>query len=137
MAENKTKKTDQPVENFLNSISDEQKRQDSYKVLEIMKEITGESPKMWGESIIGFGDYHYKYATGREGDWMIIGFSPRKQNLTLYLTYGFEENTDLISRLGKHKLGKACLYIKRIDDVDVNILKQLIERSYKSMKKSS
>jgi len=129
MAEIKTKKTDQPVDDFLDSIDDETKKKDCYAILDLMKQITGEEPKMWGESIVGFGDLHYKYASGREGDWLLVGFSPRKQNLSIYLTCDFQEDPDLMSRLGKFKTGKACLYIKTLEDVNVEALKELIEKS--------
>ena len=129
MAEIKTKKTDQPVDDFLDSIDDETKKKDCYAILDLMKQITGEEPKMWGESIVGFGDLHYKYASGRESDWMVVGFSPRKQNLSIYLTCDFQEDPDLMSRLGKFKTGKACLYIKTLEDVNVEALKELIEKS--------
>jgi hypothetical protein len=131
MAELKTKKTDQSVEAFLNSVSDDKKRQDSFAILEMMKEASGEQPTMWGESIVGFGSYHYKYASGREGDWFLTGFSPRKQNLTLYLMSGFEMFGDLLSKLGKHKTGVGCLYINKLEDVDQAVLKELIAQSVK------
>ena len=114
---------------FLNSIENEQRKKDSFLVLYLMKEISGKEPKMWGESIIGFDTYHYVYASGREGDWMKIGFSPRKQALTLYLTYGFEKKSELLEQLGKHKTGKACLYIKKLEDVDMAVLRELIQQS--------
>lgn len=129
MAELKTKPTDNDVTAFLNRIEDQQKREDAFAILEMMREATGAEPKMWGESIIGFGDYHYRYASGREGDWFQVGFSPRKQSLTLYLTYGYEEKTDLLGALGKYKTGKACLYVKRLSDVNQDTLKQLIRSS--------
>lgn len=129
MAELKTKPTDQSVEAFLASIDDAQKQADSRTITALMQEITGAPPKMWGANIVGFGDNHYRYATGREGDWFIVGFSPRKQNLTLYLTYGFEQHTDLLERLGKHSVGKACLYLKRLSGVDQTALRELIERA--------
>jgi hypothetical protein len=131
MAELKTKKTDQSVEAFLNSVSDDKKRQDSFAILEMMKEASGEQPTMWGESIVGFGSYHYKYASGREGDWFLTGFSPRKQNLTLYLMPGLEMFGDLLSKLGKHKTGVGCLYINKLEDVDQAVLKELIAQSVK------
>jgi hypothetical protein len=114
----KTKVNDASVTDFLNSVTDEQKRKDSLEILKIMKQITKEEPKMWGASIVGFGSYHYKGASGREGDWMLTGFSPRKQNLTLYLMHGFDEQKDLLKKLGKHKTSMGCLYIKKLDDVD-------------------
>ncbi len=129
MAELKTQPTDQDVEQFLNGIADEQKRQDSFTILALMQEVTGVAPKMWGSSIVGFGDQHYKYASGREGDWFLTGFSPRKQNLTLYITGGFEQRAELLQALGKHSTGKGCLYIKRLADVDLAALKELLRQS--------
>jgi hypothetical protein len=129
MAELKTKQNDQSVEAFLNSIPDERKRQDSFTILEVMKEATGEQPKMWGDSIIGFGNIHYRYASGREGDWFLSGFSPRKQNLTLYIISGFEEYDQMMQKLGKHKTGKSCLYINRLADIDLPTLKELVRQS--------
>jgi hypothetical protein len=128
----KTQEKETNVENFLQSIEDEVKRKDSQAIVEIMRQMTQEEPEMWGGSIIGFGQYHYIYASGHEGDAPKVGFSPRKQNLTLYLTYGFEENRDLMEKLGKYKTGKACLYVKRLSDVDVDILRELIKRSYET-----
>ncbi|MFC1499775.1 DUF1801 domain-containing protein, partial [Candidatus Zixiibacteriota bacterium] len=104
-------------------------REDSFTILEMMKDLTGEEPSMWGENIIGFGSYDYTYASGREGTWFVTGFSPRKQSLTLYLMYGFEKFDDLLAKLGKHKIGKACLYINKLDDVDQKVLKQLLQNS--------
>lgn len=129
MAELKTKVNDASVEAFLNTIEDAKKRQDSFTVLELMKEVTGAEPKMWGSSIIGFGDTQYKYATGREGDWFLTGFSPRKQNLTLYITGGFDEHAELMQTLGKHKIGKGCLYINKLSDIDQAKLRELVKRS--------
>lgn len=118
MAEPKTKRTDASVEEFLNGIENEKKRTDSFAILELMKEVTGEEPQMWGTSIVGFGSYHYKYASGREGDWMLVGFSPRKQSLTLYIMPGFENYDELLGNLSKHKTSKSCLYINKLADVD-------------------
>lgn len=101
-----------------------------------MKQVTGEEPEMWGDSIVGFGSYHYKYESGREGDWFVTGFSPRKQNLTLYIMSGFDEYDNLISRLGKYKTGKSCLYIKKIDDVDQDVLQELVKKSVEHMEES-
>lgn len=129
MAELKTQKNDGDVEAFLNSVAHEKRRTDSFKVLELMKEVTGEAPKMWGSSIIGFGRYHYKYASGREGDWFLTGFSPRKQSLTLYITAGFDEYDELMTKLGKYKTGKSCLYINKLEDVDQAVLKELVQKS--------
>lgn len=134
MADNKTTPNEQNVEQFLNAIEDERKRKDSFAILELMKQITGLEPKMWGSSIVGFGSYHYKYESGREGDAILAGFSPRKQNLTLYHMGGFEQLGDLLSKLGKHTTGKGCLYIKRLDDIDLPTLKALIEESFKHAK---
>ncbi len=134
MVELKTQKNDASVENFLSTISDETQRADSYKLLEIFAKQTGEEPRMWGSAIVGFGQYHYKYESGREADWMLAGFSPRKAALTLYLSTGFEMDQDLLSKLGKHKLGKGCLYIKRLSDIDEDTLKLLITASYQEMK---
>jgi hypothetical protein len=127
MAEMKTTPTNASVEAFLESIPDEGRRSDSRAILELMRDVTGSEPKIWGENIVGFGDHHYKYASGREGDWFKVGFSPRKQNLTLYLTYGYEQHTELMQNLGKYKMGKACLYIKKLADVDLPTLRRLIE----------
>jgi hypothetical protein len=129
MAELKTKQTDQSVEEFLNGIPDDKKRKDSYTILELMKNAAGKEPKMWGDSIIGFGSYHYRYASGREGDWFLTGFSPRKQNLTLYIMAGFTQYEALLQKLGKFSTGKACLYIKKIEDIDMPTLEELVRQS--------
>ena len=134
MAELKTKLNDGGVDDFLNSVQDESKRTDSYRVLELMKEITGCEPKMWGGSIVGFGIYHYVYASGREGDWPLAGFSPRKQNLTLYIMAGFSKYEEILAKLGKHKTGKSCLYVKRLSEIDEKTLKELITESVKWMR---
>lgn len=129
MAELKTKETDASVEAFLNGVPDEKKRQDSFTILELMKEVTGEEAKMWGTSIVGFGHYRYKYASGREGEWFVVGFSPRKQSLTLYIMSGFAAYDDLLGQLGKFTTGKACLYIKKLEDVHMDALRKLIKQS--------
>jgi hypothetical protein len=129
MAENKTQKTKNSVTDFLNGISDEKKRQDCFTVLALMSEITGLEPKMWGTSIVGFGDVHYKYASGREGDWFKVGFSPRKQNLTLYIMDGFPKYGELLARLGRHKTGVSCLYVNRLADINLDVLREMISRS--------
>jgi len=134
MAELKTKLNKASVEKFLNSVKDEQKRLDSFEILEMMKKITKEEPKMWGPSIVGFGKYHYKYASGHEGDNCIAGFSPRKNALTIYILPGFEKYDSLMKKLGNYKTGKSCLYIKKLDDVDTKVLTELISDSYKYMK---
>jgi hypothetical protein len=129
MAEIKTKQNEASVTAFLDGLADENRRLDSYVVLNLMKKITGLEPKMWGDAIIGFGSQHYKYASGREGDMPLAAFSPRKQSLTLYIMTGLAEYQDLLSRLGKHKVSKACLYINRLTDVDMVILEELIALS--------
>jgi len=129
MAELKTKQTDQSVEDFLDCIPDDKKREASYTILKLMKNATGKEPKMWGDSIIGFGSYHYCYESGREGDWFLTGFSPRKQNLTLYIMAGFTQYDALLQKLGKFSTGKACLYIKKIEDIDMLTLEELVRQS--------
>ena len=136
MAENKTTPTDQKVEHFLTAVADEQRRQDSFTLLELMKQVTGLDPRMWGSSIVGFGSYHYKYESGREGDTILAGFSPRKQNLTIYNMGGLDQHDDLFKQLGKHSTGGGCLYIKRLDDVDLPTLKRLIEESVEHVKQT-
>ncbi len=131
MAELKTKLNNRSVERFLNGISDEQKRQDCFTLLALMKQITRAEPKMWGSSIVGFGTYHYTYASGREGDWFLTGFSPRKQSLTLYIMAGFREFDEVLKKLGKHSTGKSCLYVKRLEDIHLPTLKKLVQQSVK------
>lgn len=135
MAELKTKVNDGDVDVFLDSIEDQRKRGDCFRLSKIFYEVTGELPKMWGDSIVGFGTYHYKYASGREGDWFLAGFSPRKQNLTLYVMAGFGRSKDLMGTLGKYKTGKSCLYINSLDDIDVEVLKELIRSSVAFLRK--
>ena len=128
----KTKVTDASVEKFLNSVEDEGQRADAFRVLEMMKRLTGEDPKMWGASIVGFGEHVYRSpATGREVDWMKIGFSPRKANLTLYILNQTTEQAKLLEKLGKHKTGKGCLYIKRLSDVDEKVLEKVVAMACK------
>jgi hypothetical protein len=134
MAELKTKRNDASVTDFLNGIKDEEKRADSFEILKLMQQATRQEPKMWGSSIIGFGNTHYIYESGREGDWFIIGFSPRKQNLTLYVMGSFNPHVDLLAKLGRHKTGVGCLYINKLQDVDVKVLKELIKQSVKAAK---
>ena len=133
-AELKTKLNDASVTKFLDSVADEQKRNESFEILKLMKQVTKEEPKMWGASIVGFGSYHYKGAGGRKGDWMLTGFSPRKQALTVYLMGGFETHADLLKKLGKFTTSVGCLYIKKLDDVDRKVLKELVTASVKRMK---
>ena len=134
MAELKTKVSDRSVTDFLDAVEDDQRRQDCYTILGMMKEATGSEGKMWGDSIVGFGDYHYVYATGRGGDWFLAGFSPRKQNLTLYIMSGFEQYGTLLQSLGKYKTGKSCLYINKLKDVDQSVLQKLIDESVRHMR---
>ncbi|MFC2030075.1 DUF1801 domain-containing protein [Chloroflexota bacterium] len=129
MATLKTQKTDASVEDFLDGVSNEKKRADSFAILALMREVTGEEPAMWGPSIVGFGSYRYKYASGHEGEWPLVGFSPRKQNLTLYIMSGFDEYEALLENLGKYKTGKACLYINKLEDVDLLTLRDLVKQS--------
>jgi len=136
MPELKTKERKASVEKFLNGVKEKQKREDSFKILKLMKQITKTEPKMWGPSIIGFGKYHYKYASGREGDWFLTGFSPRKQSLTLYLMSDLNKYKDLFSKLGKHKTSKGCIYFNKLEDVDMKVLKELITSSVKKHKKT-
>lgn len=134
MSELKTVVNDDSVEDFINAVTDETKRVDSFALLKIFSAITKEKPKMWGTSIIGFGQYHYKSERStQERDWMLTGFSPRKQNLTLYVMPGLDNYTELLNMLGKHKTSKSCLYINKLSDVNLDVLKQIIERSYQDM----
>lgn len=133
MAENKTKKTTQNVVEFLDAVQPEQRKQDCLTVMKMMETLTGQKPKMWGSSIVGFGDYHYKYESGREGNFFRIGFSPRKQNLTLYIITGFDRYEEIMSRLGKYKIGKSCLYVNKLSDIDMDVLKELSQASLEYM----
>lgn len=130
MPENKTTKNNKSVIEFLENVESERKRNDSYQILQLMKDITKEEPTMWGDSIIGFGDSKYSTKDGMEHDFFDIGFSPRKANIAMYLLYGYEQYDDIMSRLGKHKTGKSCLYINKIADVDIEVLKELIQLAY-------
>jgi hypothetical protein len=133
MAELKTKKTGASVDDFLNELPNEQTRKDCFEIVRIMKQVTQAEPKMWGPSIIGFGSTLLKYPNGREMDWMMIGFSPRKQNLTFYLTSNFTANTELLEKLGKYKTGGGCLYIKKLEDVNSDVLTELIQDTVKAV----
>ena len=133
MAELKTQPTKASVSEFVQSLPDASRRKDCKTLIRMMKKVTRAQPKMWGPSIVGFGDYRYKYESGREGDWFRAGFSPRKNALTLYVMSGVPKHAELMSKLGKHKTGKGCLYIKQLADVDMRVLEQLIERSVKSL----
>ncbi len=130
MPENKTRPNDASVISFLDKVEDEIQKQDSYTLIDIMKEISGEEPVMWGPSIIGFGSYHYKYDSGREGDMLLTGFSPRKRNLAVYIMAGFTKYEELMKELGKYTTGKSCLYIKRLSDINLDVLTKLINASY-------
>ena len=132
MAENKTKKTVASVKEFIASQENEQRRKDSLTLIAMMKSITGKAPKMWGTTLIGFGDHHYKYESGREGDIFQVGFSPRKTSLVLY-SLNLAKQQSLLDKLGKYKTGKGCLYINKLDDVDQKTLKALIEKSFKDL----
>lgn len=134
MYELKTKVNDSNVMDFLNSITDEKRKEDCFKVLDLMTKESKNEAKMWGTSIVGFGSYHYKYKSGQEGDWFIVGFSPRKQALTLYIVPYLEEQEELVKKLGKVKTGKSCIYVKNIEDIDLKVLSELIKISMKSVK---
>lgn len=129
MAELKTRPNDLEVAAFLNDIPNEQQRQDAFTILDLMRNATGAEPKMWSSSIIGFGTSHYSYASGRSGDWFQAGFAPRKQNMTLYIVGGLDQHKERLQRLGKHSLGKGCLYIKRLADVDLATLQEIVAES--------
>lgn len=135
MAELKTKQNDKSVTAFLEGIKDERQREDAFTLLALMKRATGEKPVMWGSSIIGFGSYHYKYASGREGDWMATGFSPRKQNLTVYIIPGFDRYESLMQKVGTYTTGSSCLYLKKLEDVDLAVLEKLVKESVRDIKK--
>jgi hypothetical protein len=129
---NKTTATDGDVDAFLGTIDDEQRQRDARLLVDLMREVTGEAPVLWGTSIIGFGSRHYRYASGREGDTAAVGFSPRKAQSVLYLTGGLEEYEDLLAQLGQHKTGKGCLYLKRVDQADPRALREIVDRSYRA-----
>ena len=132
-----TTRNDGDVDLFLGSIGNERRREDCRSVVEMMREITGEEPAMWGPSIVGFGSYHYRYKSGHEGDFFHVGVSPRKQSLSLYIMPGFDEYSGLLERLGKHKTGKACLYINKLDDVDTDVLRELIRKAVTYMRETT
>ena len=136
MSENKTKPNRQSVASFIGSLEPLDRRRDCRTVLRLMQEATRVKPKMWGTSVVGFGAYHYKYDSGRQGEWFVTGFSPRKQDLTLYLMAGVERYPDLLKKLGKHKIGRSCLYLKRLDDVNLGVLKTLIGESVRYVRKT-
>tara|TARA_R110000751_G_scaffold77876_2_gene156970 strand:- start:303 stop:725 length:423 start_codon:yes stop_codon:yes gene_type:complete len=129
MAANKTQPTSNSVIDYLNTVDNNKRREDAFVLLDLFDNIMSEKAVLWGESLIGYGEYHYKYESGREGDFFLTGFSPRKQNLSIYIMPGFKKYTHLLTKLGKHKAGAACLYINKIEDIDITILKQLIKES--------
>ncbi len=129
MAENKTKPTEIDPTDFIGSVEHDTRREDAETLLELMSKLTGYKPKMWGPSIVGFGRYHYEYESGREGDWMMVGFSPRKANQVIYLMPGYLDLDDQLSRLGKHKIGKSCLYINKLADVDLSVLEEMVQHA--------
>ena len=133
MAENKTKPTAKSVPEFLEEIEDPKRRADCLTIAALMEKLSSSKPKMWGDSIVGFGDYRYEYASGRKGDWFQVGFSPRKQNLTIYVMAYLEFYSDLLEGLGKYKHGKGCLYIKKLEDIDMDVLENLISTSIKRL----
>ncbi len=135
MAQNKTQRNDGDVLAYLAAVSNKRRREDSLVVLEMMSELTGEPAEMWGTSIVGFGSYHYKYASGREGDFMLAGFAPRKQALTLYIMGGLDRHAELLAKLGKHRIGRACLYINKLADVDLTVLREIIAESVAHMRR--
>jgi len=133
---NKTQPHDADVHAYLAQVEPARRREDALVVLDMMQEISGEKPKMWGTSIIGFGVYQYRYESGREGEWFLCGFAPRKANLVLYIMGGFLGQSELMSKLGKHKIGKSCLYLNRLEDVDLKVLRRLIKASAAHVKKT-
>ena len=137
MTDNKTRRTDASVEEFLTSVESKRRREDGFMLLEMMKEITKLEPAMWGPSIIGFGSYHYKYESGREGEIFLTGFSPRKQSLSLYIMDGFDGRDDLLTKLGKHRRGVSCLYVNKLADVNIDVLRELVQRSFEHSKSNS
>ena len=134
MAELKTRPTDASVNAFLDAVADEARRRDCFTVVDIMRQATGAEPVMWGPSIVGFGAYHYRYESGREADWCLTGFSPRQKALTLYIMAGFDRYVELLGRLGKYTTGKSCLYVKRLSDIDLNVLRELVTASVQHMR---
>ena len=136
MTELKTQRNHGDVMEYLDSVENQRRREDSHVLLDVMGEITGEPAEMWGGSIVGFGSYHYVYESRREGDWFLTGFAPRKQSMTLYIMPGFEHYDDLLARLGKHKIGRSCLYINKLADVDMDVLRELVAESVSHMRRT-
>ncbi len=137
MAENKTVKTGASVDEFMAAVENKRRKEDGLVLLDMMRDVTGLEPEMWGPSIIGFGSYHYRYESGREGDMPLTGFSPRKSSLSLYIMSGFDEYDDLLGKLGKHRKGASCLYINKLADVDVEVLRELVSQSVEHMRVGS
>ena len=135
MSELKTRPSHKSVEKFLTDVQNERRREDARVIMRLMEEVTGESPVMWGDSIVGFGRYHYRYESGREGDWFLTGFSPRKANLSLYIMSGFSGYEKLLGRLGKHKRGQSCLYVTRLENIDLEVLRRLVKESVEAVKR--
>jgi len=129
VAELKTKRNRKSAKKFIDGVKDAGRREDAYKIMSLMEEVTGAKPEMWGDSIVGFGAYRYEYESGRSGEWFLTGFAPRKANLTLYIMSGFSRYQELLAKLGKHKTGKSCLYINRLDDIDMKVLRRLVKES--------
>ena len=136
MAAVKTQRNTADVRAYLDSVAHKTRREDAFVLLDLMRQVTGEPAEMWGGSIVGFGSYRYKYDSGREGEWMLTGFAPRKASMTLYIMPGFDDYDGLLSRLGKHKIGKSCLYINKLADVDLAVLRQLIAESMDAMREA-
>ncbi|MDZ7772585.1 MAG: DUF1801 domain-containing protein [Balneolaceae bacterium] len=136
MSDNKTSANEGDVDAYLNGLEDDQQRLDSFVLLELMKEVTGKEPKMWGGTIVGFGQYHYKYESGREGDWFLTGFAPRKGKLSIYIMAGFDDYHKLLEELGPHKTGQSCLYLKTLENADMEVLRRLVKRSVEYMRKN-
>jgi len=132
--QNKTQATETSVEDYIAQLEHPKRRRDSYTLIEIMKRLTGEEPKLWGPSIIGFGQYHYKYDSGREGDFMRTGFAPRKANMVIYIMPGYRDYGEQLARMGKHKIGKSCLYLTDLEKIDINVLEEIIADSLKYMR---
>ena len=135
MTQRKTSQNEGDVNAFLDAVENPRRRADARQLLDLMQTVTGEPPKMWGPSIVGFGKYHYRYASGREGDSLVVGFSPRKQNLVIYIMPGFSDYGELLGRLGKFRTGRSCLYVNKLDDVDLQLLEQLVRESVEEMKR--
>ncbi|MXY48370.1 MAG: DUF1801 domain-containing protein [Gemmatimonadetes bacterium] len=135
MSDIKTRPTDASVDAFIDAVDHPRRREDARTLMDLMQRVTGEEPVMWGPSIVGYGSYHYRYASGQEADWPVVGFSPRKQNLSIYIMTGFEASDALLSHLGKHKTGKSCLYVNKLADVDLDVLESLVRASVAEMKR--